>query len=225
MNPVILLHGALGSSQLWEPLIPLINSHWEVHTLDFSGHGGQSFNEKGFGIPVFAEEVVQYLDQKQLEKADIFGYSMGGYVGLYVAMHHKNRIGKITTMGTKFDWNPDAAEKESAFLKPEIMEQKIPDFVGVLKKRHHPNDWKSLVSNTATMINDLGQKPLLTKEDLSKIKNEVVIGWGEKDRMVSREESEMAASALPNGRVTILQNTPHPLEGCDPHKLFSLLIH
>ena len=47
-----------------------------------------------------------------ITRADIFGYSMGGYVALHAARRHPERIGSIMTLGTKFAWDTPTAEKE-----------------------------------------------------------------------------------------------------------------
>ena len=96
MNTLLLLHGALGAS---DQLIPLENKLKHIRTtlrFDFSGHAGKEF-EKNFGIEQFAEDVINFLDEQNIETVDIFGYSMGGYVALWLAYEHPHRIGKIVT--------------------------------------------------------------------------------------------------------------------------------
>ena len=57
MNPIIILHGALGSASQMAPVKSVFESAgYVVHTLNFSGHGGAPFQET-FGIEQFAEDV------------------------------------------------------------------------------------------------------------------------------------------------------------------------
>jgi pimeloyl-ACP methyl ester carboxylesterase len=196
-------------------------------TLNFSGHGGAPFSE-GFGIEQFAKEVLRFMDEKGLEKADIFGYSMGGYVALNLARLHPERVGRIITLATKFDWTPEGVEREAKMLDPEKIEAKVPAFAAQLRERHAPNDWKLLLRKTADMMLDLGQRPLLTPDVLSKITHPCLICLGDNDLMVSLAETTQAAEALPNGRLHILEQTPHPFEKVDldvlQHVILSFLL-
>ncbi len=211
MRKILLLHGALGSETQMEPLAELLQNDVEVFTLDFSGHGGASF-AAAFGIETFTAEVLDFLDENGLETVDIFGYSMGGYVALNLARLHPERVGKIVTLATKFDWTPESAERESKMLNPEKIEAKIPAFADLLRVRHSPNDWKVLLKKTADMMLELGQRPLLTPAILSKIPHPALICLGDSDQMVSLVETYQAADALPNGQFELLVQTPHPIE-------------
>ena len=211
MKKLLLLHGALGTSITMEPLGERLNDEFEVFTFDFSGHGGAPF-ATAFGIESFTLEVLDFLDESGLETVDIFGYSMGGYVALNLARQRPERVGKIITLATKFDWTPESAERESKMLNSEKIEAKIPVFADLLRERHAPNDWKVLLQKTAEMMLELGQRPTLTPEILSQIQHPSLICLGDGDQMVSLVETTQATEALPNGQLRVLAQTPHPLE-------------
>ncbi len=215
MKNLLLLHGALGAASMMEPLSErLSGSGFAPQTLNFSGHGGAPFAE-GFGIGQFAEEVLRFMDENGIEKADIFGYSMGGYVALNLASQYPDRVGRIITLATKFDWTPEGAERETKMLDPEKIETKVPAFAQQLADRHAPNDWKLLLRKTADMMLELGQRPLLPPAVLSKINHPCLICLGDADQMVSLAETTQAADALPNGQLRVLEQTPHPFEKVD----------
>src|SRR5689334_13100853 len=112
MNPILILHGALGSASQLEPVKSMMESNgMRVHLLSFSGHGGISF-QKNFGIEQFADDTLHYIKSYQLKQVNIFGYSMGGYVALWLAKQYPDVVGKIVTLGTKFDWSVESAAKE-----------------------------------------------------------------------------------------------------------------
>lgn len=212
MKNILLLHGALGAASVMEPLANRLNGEgFALQTLNFSGHGGVPFTE-GFGIDQFTTEVQAFLDEKGIEETDIFGYSMGGYVALNLARQHPGRVGRIATLATKFDWTPAGAEREAKMLDPDKIEAKVPAFAKQLEERHAPNDWKLLLRKTADMMLDLGQRPLLTPDVLSKITHPCLICLGDNDQMVSLAETTQAAEALPNGQMHVLEQTPHPFE-------------
>jgi len=216
MNPIILLHGALGASAQLAPLKQALESSGrEVHVLDFSGHGGAPFRES-FGIEAFAEDVEDYIGQHlEGQRVDVFGYSMGGYVVLYLAHQHPAYIHRVVTLGTKFDWSPESAEKEIRKMNADKIAEKVPAFARLLQTRHAPNDWRILLSKTGEMMKSLGANPLLTNEVMKRLTLPTLILLGDADDMADRTFSEQVAHHLPNGQFELLANTPHPLEKVD----------
>ena len=212
---LLLLHGALGSADQLFPIRDLLKNDYDIRLITFSGHGGVPFNDQGFSISVFTEEVYTYLEAHQIHKAHVFGYSMGGYVALNLASKYPDRVGKIFTLATKFDWNPVEAQKEVRNLNPDIIEEKIPKFAVILKERHTPNDWKTVLNRTAQLMVDLGNGGKLSKDDLSDISHRVLISIGSEDRMVSIQESQDAASSLINAKLHIFEGFKHPIEQVD----------
>lgn len=215
MKKLILLHGALGSASMFDDLTEKLKGSFEVYAFNFSGHGGAPVNEEGFGIEVFAEELKAFIINNKLEEADIFGYSMGGYVALYLAASQPNLIGKIVTLGTKLAWTAEGAEEETARLNPELIKEKVPKYAALLKERHGKKQWKQVIWQTAGMMLELGDEPLLTMENLPLITNQVTILLGADDNMVSKEESENVVTILTNGKFISIPNMPHPLEKLD----------
>lgn len=212
MNPVLLLHGALGSKTQLDPLKTLLESKGRfAYLMNFSGHSGNPFSTN-FGIETFADDIQQFLKQNNLSKVDIFGYSMGGYVALWFAKQHPQRVGKIVTLGTKFDWSIASAEKETKKLNPEKIEEKVPAFARILQARHAPNDWKELLAKTSQMMTGLGEKPMLKQEVLSAIQTETHILLGDSDDMADRQYSEEVSRMLQNATFSLLADTPHPIE-------------
>jgi pimeloyl-ACP methyl ester carboxylesterase len=213
--PIILLHGALGAQDQLIPLAERLQTEREVHTLNFAGHGGQPFVGGGYEMKGFAEDLRSYMEEQGIEKADIFGYSMGGYVALTLAMELPEQIGKIFTLATKFDWNPESAAKEVKFLDPDVLEAKVPHFAEVLEKRHAPLDWKEVLGNTSQLMISLGAGAAHKPEDWAKVQNAVCLTVGSADNMVSAEETKALKEALPNAEYKVYEGVKHPIEKVD----------
>jgi pimeloyl-ACP methyl ester carboxylesterase len=149
---IILLHGAVGSAKQLEPLLPLLENEFEVHALNLPGHGGSNVPSEPFSIPLFAEFVLSYLDLRGIDEAFLFGYSMGGYVSLYLASQQTERVKKVFTFGTKLDWNPEFAKDQIRQLNPEKIIEKVPVFAEALKQTHSEKSWKLVLTKTAEML-------------------------------------------------------------------------
>ena len=224
MKNLILLHSALGCDSMFDDLKQKLKADFNVYTFNFSGHGGASVNKDGFGIEVFADELKKFIKKNKLKGANVFGYSMGGYVALYLSALKPDLLGYIVTLGTKLTWTAEGAEEETARLNPETIKEKVPQFAALLKERHGKKQWKEVVWQTAGMMLELGDEPLLTLEQLSVITNEVTILLGADDNMVRKEESESVANALPNGTFKEISGMPHALEQIDTTMLYNNLM-
>lgn len=212
MENLLLLHGALGSAAMLEPLKQALQDSYRVYTLDFSGHGGKSLPQEPFTMQLFVQDVLDFLKEQQIDSTHIFGYSMGGYAALSLALQHPQYVKSIYTLATKFAWSSEAAEKETKLLNPEKVEEKVPAFASALAQRHAPQDWKQVMHYTAGMMRQLGQNPILTTETLPLLQLPVQVAVGDKDNMVTVEETLWAYRLLPNARLQVLPNTRHPLE-------------
>ena len=168
LNSLILLHGALATKAQFASLKSLLDTDYEVHVLDFSGHGDNRTSSP-FTMDQFVQDVLDYMSKNNINKANFFGYSMGGYVALNLALNHPERVNKIMTLGTKFNWTKDAAEKESRMLDPEKIEEKVPQFAKHLDLIHGANNWKIVLRKTAEMMVGLGNGTALDSLQLKSI--------------------------------------------------------
>lgn len=224
MQPLLLLHGAIGAADQLQPLAEVLSNHYEVHRFSFSGHGGKEPPEGGLSIALFADELRDYIETHQLQGAPVFGYSMGGYVALYLAKTQSGLVSKIITLATKFEWNREIAERECAMLNPEKIEAKLPAFAQALAARHAPFDWREVLRATAEMLRTMGAENPLEETDYPALDLPVLLLLGDRDKMVGLEETRRTFNALPKGALGILPATSHPIEQVDI-SLLAFLIH
>ena len=220
--PLILLHGAIGSASQFDSVSDLLSESFTNYTFDFEGHGRRAFNNREFRIEYFAENLSEFIEEYHLQPANVFGYSMGGYVALYLAATRPEYIQRIYTVATKFNWNVETALKESAQLDPEKLKEKVPQFIHLLKERHI-HGWAQNLKYTSEMILHLGNSPALDNEVLNKVEANCMITVGDSDNMVSQTETENYASYIPNANFKVLYNTKHPLEKLNAYLLKSEL--
>ena len=219
MGKVLLLHGALGSKDQFKDLAELLSVDFEVYTLNFSGHGGQDFHRQEFIIHDFAKEVLLFLDQNNIESISIFGYSMGGYVALYLAIHFPERIKKVFTLATKLHWTIENSIQESKLLNATIIKEKVPKYAATLEQLHG-DSWVKLMDKTAELILDLGANSVLEEADFKNIAAPILLAVGDKDVMVSLEETIAIYRFISNGQLLIFPNTTHPINRVDLESLF-----
>ena len=213
MKDLVLLHGALGSADQLDALAHSLRGDFTVHRLDFEGHGHAPGRARPFRIAHFVENVLEFMDRDRIERAEFFGYSMGGYIALCFALDHPDRVERIATLGTKYRWDPATAAREASRLDPQIIRAKVPRFADVLEARHQSaGGWEAVLARTADFLRELGEHPSLTDDALSRISHSVRVIVGDRDNTVTVEESEGVASRLSSGSFSVLRDAPHPIE-------------
>jgi pimeloyl-ACP methyl ester carboxylesterase len=220
---IVILHGALGSTGQFVEFKEILSNHFEVYSFNFAGHGGEPIREP-FSIDLFVANTLDFLNHSQLDTVSLFGYSMGGYVALTFALKFPERVNRVITLGTKFQWDPESAARDVRLMNPEVIEQKIPGFAETLRERHYPEDWKKNMSLTGEMMTRLGDGEALTLKDFSHIQQRVLICIGTADHMVSQEESAAVADVLPNGSLKTIEGLKHPIESVDKLMLGELCL-
>lgn len=219
---LILLHGALGSALQFDELANLLKPEFNVFTYDFDGHGFGTDTDM-MSVQLFSEKLSQFVRQNKLERARVFGYSMGGYVALMAQARYGNLFSHIITLGTKFDWSPAIAEQEIKMIDPEKIEKKIPKFAAYLASIQAPKDWKKVLLQTQELMRSLGNNPLLSSEMLARIDIPVQLCVGELDKMVSVEETSVVQQQIGNATMEIVKDVPHPIQQIDPKILVELI--
>ena len=220
-TPTLLLHGALGSAAQFNALRRLFPAEARVYALNFPGHGPQT-PQTPFSMQLFSESILNFMDENNLPVANIFGYSMGGYVALHLAAGHPERVGQVVTLGTKLDWTPEVAAGMNRMFDPEKIEAKVPKFAEALAASHA--DWKSLCRYTAAFLEDLGNGKGIQEVSFVRIACPVTIGWGTEDNVVTAAESRHVAGLVPNGKFVELEGARHQIELVDVNLLHKFLI-
>lgn len=98
--PLILLHGYLMSSQIWKGFMELLVLKYQVIAIDLPGHGSSGEFPPVHSMDLMAEAVEAVMQQENIDKGNILGHSMGGYVGLAFLEHYPHRIHKLILLNT-----------------------------------------------------------------------------------------------------------------------------
>jgi pimeloyl-ACP methyl ester carboxylesterase len=212
MQSLLLLHGALATKHQFDNILSKLQQSFKADAINFTGHGGLNIPVHGYTFKAFAHDILTYADEQQIERINLFGYSMGGYAALYFAKLFPDRVNRIMTLNTKFNWDPLSTAKETAMLDAEKMITKVPGYANQLMMLHGLTMWKQVIAQTADMMNTLAKEVMLTDEDFAKIECPVLLAVGDKDRTSSIEENVHVYRLLKNGSMWVLPNTPHPFD-------------
>jgi pimeloyl-ACP methyl ester carboxylesterase len=96
-RPMILLHGGLGSGEMFGPNLPTLADHHQVIVVDLQGHGRTADIDRPLDVRLMAHDIAALIDHLGLEKPDVVGYSLGGGVALQVAIQHPEKVGRLVS--------------------------------------------------------------------------------------------------------------------------------
>jgi pimeloyl-ACP methyl ester carboxylesterase len=90
--PLVLLHGLGRRWQVFLPLIPALSLRWHIFAPDLRGHGKSSRVARGYHGPQYAEDIAHLLRERVCAPAVLFGHSLGGMLGMWVASHNPELV-------------------------------------------------------------------------------------------------------------------------------------
>lgn len=212
MQHLLLLHGALGQPAYFDFIKEALAAEYEIHTPVFEGHTGPARAGAEISMAAYVSQVAQYCEEHGLAQVAIFGYSMGGYVGLCYAAQYPGKVAAIMTLATKLNWSPEIAAKEVKMLDPVTIREKVPKFAAHLSTIHGVDNWEKLCQDIAGLLSGLGEQPLLVLHDFAAIKAKAQLMVGDKDNMVSIEETLSAVQQIEQANLAVLPDTIHPFE-------------
>jgi esterase len=91
---VILMHGMFGSLSNLGNLARDLIGQYRVISVDLRNHG-DSPHEDAMSIPLMADDIVELMDDLGLAQSHLVGHSLGGKLGMHVALHHPDRVSSL----------------------------------------------------------------------------------------------------------------------------------
>ena len=126
-RPLILLHGGLGSGEMFEPILPALTADHQVIAVDLQGHGRTADIDRPLDTRLMADDIAALIEHLGLEKPDVMGYSLGGGVAFQVAVRHPEVVRRLVLVSVNI--RPNA-------IYPEMLAQQAqvgPDSMAFMK--------------------------------------------------------------------------------------------
>ena len=94
-RPLILLHGGLGSGEMFGPILPTLAANHQVIAVDLQGHGRTADIERPIDVRLMAGDIEALILHLGLDKPDVVGYSLGGGVAFFTAVQHPELVRRM----------------------------------------------------------------------------------------------------------------------------------
>ena len=126
-RPMILLHGGLGSGEMFGPTLPLLAADHQVIAVDLQGHGRTADIDRPIDVRLMGDDIAALIGHLGLDKPDVVGYSLGGGVAFQTAVRHPELVRRLVFVSANIRRNA---------IYPEMLAQQLmvgPDAVEMLK--------------------------------------------------------------------------------------------
>jgi pimeloyl-ACP methyl ester carboxylesterase len=216
-DPLIVLHGAYMNIPSMGDIIPMLAETHEVYALEFQGHGHTADIDRPITYQNLADDVAGFMDAVGLEKADVFGYSMGAEVGLQLAIRYPDKVNKLIAASAAYDlkgWQPVYSE----FIPQMSVEMflAMPFFAETYKQSVNPDGYVAFLKKMIA----LEKEPMAWEENVKALKIPVLIIAGDADVATLEHLVSMfhllgggvmgdMGNSLPESRLAILPATSH----------------
>ena len=218
--PFVLVHGYLGSSEMWTFQKEFFSKGYRVIVPALPGFG-ESHNVKSLdSINKMAKKIIDILDQKKIDKFNLIGHSMGGMIVQEITKLIGDRVNKLICFATgsigdipgRFE-SMDETRKKLKKEGAQISFSRVPTkwFVKGDKDKNYflcENAVKNVSLETADNAL-LAMKNWRGKENLKNIKNDTLIIWGDKDTSYNFDQVDTLNKNIQNSRLEIFKDCAH----------------
>jgi len=155
-QPLILLHGGFGNTEMFMPAREALSKNYKVIAVDLQGHGRTADIDRPIVPDSMANDIAALINQLNLGKTNIAGYSLGGMVALRLAIQHPELLQNVVLISSPFKrkgWFPDLLVQQDQMGPSSADELKqSPLYQSYLKQAPKPEDWTKLVTKMAAAI-------------------------------------------------------------------------
>ncbi len=236
---LVLIHGFPHTHQLWDRQVSGLSAHHRVVTYDMRGSGKSEGGDGTLLMDFLADDLFALLDHLRVEKADIAGLSMGGYVALQAIHRSPERFRSLLLCDTASAADTNTAKQKRADQIRHVRKDGMLKFVDAYSDGVFPpetlkknpgllQDFRSMVlQNRSDSVIDglvaMSARPDHT-ETLSKIGIPCLVLVGEKDTVTPPETAKTMANAIPNAQFEIIPGAGH-LSNFEAPEVFNQIVH
>ena len=232
--PLVLVHGYLGSSEMWSLQRNFLSKYCRVISPALPGFGESYYAQSLNSINDMARIVIDVIDEKKIDKFNLLGHSMGGMIVQEIAKIAGNRVNKLICFATgsigeipgRFE-TIDETRKKLNEDGVEISFSRVPK-KWFVKGEEDKNYYlcKNAVQNVSLKTADnalIAMKNWSGIENLKNIKNETLIVWGDKDTSYNFDQVDTLNKNIKNSKLEIFKNCSHNVHLEKPDEFNNLI--
>ena len=219
-TPLVLVHGFLGSSDMWAPQIEFFKDDFRVIAPALPGFGESSAINSCDSIECMAKAILNLLEKKEIKNFNLLGHSMGGMIVQEIAKIAGEKILKLICYGTgprgnipgRFETIDQSREKLKIngldvtvhrIAKTWFIEEDKSKYFYLCDEAGKQTSIEAADNGLVAMKNWSGI------ENLKNIKNETLIVWGDQDKAYNFNQVETLNNNIPNSDLKVIKGCSH----------------
>ena len=187
-EPLLLLHGNGEDGGYFVHQLEDFSHDFCVWAVDTRGHGASPMGTAPFTLDQFAEDLLHFMDEHQIESANILGFSDGGNIALLFALRHPERVKRLIL---------NAANLYPEGLEPWLL-QSFWDGYKAARQSDAPEAQKE-----AQLLKLMLFEPHIDPAALHGLTMPVLVIVGDQD-LILKEHTRLIAASLPNARLAVI---------------------
>jgi pimeloyl-ACP methyl ester carboxylesterase len=180
-EPLLLLHGGLGSTDMFKPIMPAFTEHRQIIAIDLQGHGRTELGSRKLTLPDLGDDMATVLTQLGFKNVDVMGYSFGGGVAFRLAAQHPEMVRRLALVSAGFaseSFYPEMREQQkqvnAGFAEQMKATPMYTSYVAVAPK---PDDFPRLLQ----AMGDLMREKYDYSADVKKLTMPTMLIFGDSD--------------------------------------------
>lgn len=180
-QPLLLLHGGLGSIDMFGPILPLLAKERQVIAVDLHGHGRTALGDRPISLIAIGDDLAAVLEKLGYDSVDVLGYSFGAGAGFRLAVQHPNLVRRLAVVSAPFaqdgfysEMLPQQAAVGAAMAD---MMKETPMYKSYVAVAPRPQDFPQLLDR----MGELMRTPYDWSEDVKRLKGPVLLVYGDHD--------------------------------------------
>jgi pimeloyl-ACP methyl ester carboxylesterase len=101
-EPLLLLHGGLGTIDMFDPILPALAANRQVIAVDLHGHGRTPLGNRDISLPAIGDDLAVILDKLGYGQVDVMGYSFGGGAAFRLAAQHPDKVRRLAIVSAGY---------------------------------------------------------------------------------------------------------------------------
>jgi pimeloyl-ACP methyl ester carboxylesterase len=180
-EPLLLLHGGLGTADMFAPILPKLAEHRMVIAVDLQGHGRTALGERPFTLEAMGDDMAAIVKALGYDKVDVMGYSLGGGVAFRMAVQHPQAVRRLVLVSTGYAADGFYAEMRGqqaqvSAAAADFMKD-TPMYKSYIAVAPHPQDFPKLLDALGNFM----RKDYDYSADVAKLNMPVMLVYGDSD--------------------------------------------
>jgi pimeloyl-ACP methyl ester carboxylesterase len=188
--PLLLLHGGLGSIDIFEPGLPALAEGRQVVAVELQGHGRTALGERPISVQDMGDDMAVICKALGYAQVDAMGYSLGGGVALQLAAKHLELVRRLVIVSAGFStegFHPEMLPQQAQVnaAAAEFMKD-TPMYQSYARIAPHPEDFPRLLDRMGESM----RQHFDFSEDVKKLTMPVMLVYGDSDMFTAPHMAE-----------------------------------